>query len=272
MAKLYLKFEDRVIREIALSVGVVTIGRQPDNLLQIDNPAVSGHHARVYWEQDHYVLEDNDSFNGTHINNRRVSKVALNDGDVALIGKHTLVFSAQGGEEVLAQSKSSDRSVAMQSQVDKVRPPQLDPTVILDTKRAKEMLARAAAAASATGAPAASGNIEGSPVNGPRVPSGRRIGTLTVLKGKTNAKYYVLSSKLSVIGRSEMATIRLNRWFAPQIAASIQQREDGYFVVGAGKNSRIKVNDSEIGSNQKELKAGDTIEVAGVRATFGFEG
>ena len=43
----------------------------------------------------------------------------------------------------------------------------------------------------------------------------------------------MLSSKLSVIGKSELASIRLKRWFAPRIAASIQQGEDGYFI-GAG--------------------------------------
>src|ERR1700674_2226957 len=92
MAKLALKFQERALREVALSVGVVTIGRQPDNLLHIDNPAVSGHHAKVYWEGDHYVLEDTESFNGTYVNNHRISKVVLKDGDQVLIGKHTIEF------------------------------------------------------------------------------------------------------------------------------------------------------------------------------------
>src|ERR1017187_10006617 len=151
-AKLSLKFSDDVLREVALSVGVVTIGRQPDNLLQIDNPAVSGHHAKVYWEGDHYVLEDTESFNGTYINNRRISKVVLQDGDVVLIGKHTIAFHAQGGENVSAQHQTADRSMFLQHQLDKARPRQLDLTVVLDTRSAEKMRAQAAAAASAAGA------------------------------------------------------------------------------------------------------------------------
>ena len=85
MAKLYLKFEQAVLKECPLSQGVVTIGRMPDNLIHIDNPAVSGHHAKISWETDHYVLEDNNSTNGTYVNNRRVSKAALHDGDEILI-------------------------------------------------------------------------------------------------------------------------------------------------------------------------------------------
>jgi len=76
-AKLSLKFYDNVLREVALSGGVVTIGRQPDNLLRIDNPIVSGHHARIFWENNHYVLEDNESFNGTYVNNHTVSRRCL---------------------------------------------------------------------------------------------------------------------------------------------------------------------------------------------------
>ena len=274
MSKLYLKFEERVIKEIALTQGVVTIGRQPDNLLQVDNPAVSGHHAKVYWEAGHYTLEDSDSFNGTYVNNRRIRKVSLNDGDVVLIGKHTLVFSAQGGEQLSAQHKATDRSISLQSQLDQARPPQLDATMMLDTKKAKEMLVRAAAAASAAGASGlkAGGVAAKASTTNTEISRGRQIGTLTVTKGKTNGTHYVLTGKLSVIGRSKMATIRLARWFAPRIAASIQQREDGYFIVGAGRNTKVKVNDTEIGASQKELKAGDTIEVAGIIATFGYEG
>jgi pSer/pThr/pTyr-binding forkhead associated (FHA) protein len=274
MAKLYLRFEQRVIREITLSVGVVTIGRQPDNLLQIDNPAVSGHHAKVYWEGDHYVLEDTESFNGTYINNRRVSKVVLQDGDVVLIGKHTIAFQAQDSENVSTQHKTADRSVFLQQQLDKARPRQLDLTVVLDTRSAEKMRAQLAAAASATGGTGL--QVHGIGANSSAADAGvagrRKIGTLTVVGGKTNRQHYVLSSKLSVIGKSEMASIRLKRWFAPRIAASIQLREDGYYIVGAGRKSKVKVNDTEISAGKKELRAGDVIEVAGIRATFDYEG
>ena len=274
MARLYLKFDERVLREIALSSGVVTIGRQPDNLLQIDNPAVSGHHAKVYWEGDHYVLEDTESFNGTYINNRRISKVVLQDGDVVLIGKHTIAFQAQGSENVSTQHKTADRSVFLQHQLDKARPRQLDLTVVLDTRSAEKMRAQVAAAASAAGATGLQMyGIGANPSAADAEIAGRRkIGTLTVIDGKTNRPHYVLSSKLSVIGKSEMASIRLKRWFAPRIAASIQLREDGYYIVGAGRKSKVTVNDIEINAGKKELKAGDVIEVAGIRATFDYEG
>ncbi|MGC1785517.1 MAG: FHA domain-containing protein, partial [Terriglobales bacterium] len=92
MAELFLKFEDRILQEFLLSGGTVTIGRQPDNVLRIDNPAVSGHHAKVYAEGDHYVIEDSESFNSTYVNGQRISKMILKDGDNVTIGKHTIEF------------------------------------------------------------------------------------------------------------------------------------------------------------------------------------
>jgi predicted component of type VI protein secretion system len=257
---------------VALSVGVVTIGRQPDNLLRIDNPAVSGHHAKIYWEGGHCILEDTESFNGTYVNNRRIGKVTLKDGDVVLIGKHTLEFHAEVGEcDAFAQPRTKDRSMSWQAQLDKIRPPQLDPTMVLDTRKVREMLAKSGSTSSSRATVQTLDIGEIPSALSMQITGHRSIGTLTVIAGNTNRQHYVLSSKLSVIGKSEMASIRLRRWFAPRIAASIHQREDGYFLVAAGKNIKIRVNKTEVKDGQKELKAGDIIEVAGITATFDFE-
>src|SRR5262249_52614222 len=211
-----------VIKEVLLLGGIVTIGRQPDNVLRIDNPAVSGHHARVVWEADHYVLEDIESFNGTYVNNQRISKIVLMDRDKALIGKHTIEFRDQGSEDASTPHRTVLSSIASQAQVEKIKPPQLDRTVVLDTAKVKEMLAKAAAAASGAspGGVQASGSAECQPRVDARAGVRQTMGTLTVIEGRTERPYYVLTSKLTVIGKSEMAGIRLKKWFAPRVAAS----------------------------------------------------
>jgi hypothetical protein len=262
MAKLFLKFEDRILQELLLTGGIVTIGRQPDNHLRIDNPAVSGHHAKVYAEGDHYVIEDAESFNGTYVNGQRISKLVLKDGDSATIGKHTIEF------RVAAQYGILDSSVKMP----KVRPPQLDRTVFLDTAEAKEMLAQAAAAASSAGPTAIQrmGIAQSqSPVN-PAPAVHQTIGTLTIVKGRTDRQHYVLTGKLTLIGRSKMAGIRLKRWFTPNVAASIYRAEDGYFIAPSEDRVKVRVNDALVEGGQKQIEAGDVIEVAGIQAVFGF--
>jgi pSer/pThr/pTyr-binding forkhead associated (FHA) protein len=269
MVKLYLKFGDRVIQEVLLSDGVVTIGRHPDNLLRIDNPAVSGHHAKVYREGNRYVLEDTESFNGTYVNNHRIRKVILKDGDQALIGKHTIQFADQGSEYASAQHRTLACSGAKRLQVENANPPQLDCTVVLDTAKAKELFAKAAAAASAAESGVQTIRVAESPSPRQHIPGVRQsMGTLSIVKGRTDRKYYVLTSKLTVIGKSKMAGIRLRKWFAPRVAASIHRAEDSYFIAPSGNKVKIRVNDSEVRSGQKQLKAGDVIELADIKAVF----
>jgi hypothetical protein len=266
MAELFLKFEDRVLQELLLSGGTVTvtIGRQPDNIVRIDNPAVSGHHAKVYSEGDHYVIEDCESFNGTYVNGQRIGKAVLKDGDNVTIGKHTIEFRDEV-RPVSIPHGAHDSAVGGLP-----KPPQLDPTMVLDTAKAKEMLAKAAAAASPSG-PVTIRRVSiapGQPPVNPTPGALQTIGKLTIVKGRTDQPQYVLTSKLTLIGKSKMAGIRLKRWFAPRVAALIYRAEDGYFIAASEEKVKITVNDIVVEGGQKQLEAGDVIEVAGIKAVF----
>lgn len=268
MAELFLKFEDRVLQELLLSGAVVTIGRQPDNLFCIDNPAVSGHHAKVYVEGDRYVVEDAESFNGTYVNGQRISKAVLKDGDNVTIGKHTIEFRDEIRQDISAQPATAGSSVA--GQIAKAQPPQLDRTLVLDTAEAKEMVAKLAAAASSAGTVTV--HRVGSAQSLPPVSTTRAIsqpiGRLTIVKGRTDQQRYILTSKMTLMGRSTMAGIRLKGWFAPRVAASIYRADDCYFISPSEARIKIKVNDAIVESGQQRLEAGDVIEVAGVKAVF----
>ena len=267
MAELFLKFDDRVLQELLLSGGTVTIGRQPDNALRIDNPAVSGYHARVYAEGDHYAIEDCESFNGTFVNGQRISKVILKDGDNLTIGKHTIEF-----RDEVRPVAAPYGTPGTASEVHRPMPPQLDRTVVLDTAKAKEMLANAAAAASRAGSVVVRRvSIASSlPPVTPAIAVHQTVGALTIVNGRTDQQHYVLTSKLTLIGRSKMAGIRLKRWFAPRVAASIYRAEDGYFIAASGDRVKIQVNDTLLEGGPKQLEVGDVVDVAGIRAVFSF--
>ena len=88
MPKLVLKFNDQVLKEVPLGSAPVTIGRAPDNDLQIDNLAVSNHHARVYNEEGRMVLEDLDSLNGVFV--KMTGEEELQSGQIIRIGQELL--------------------------------------------------------------------------------------------------------------------------------------------------------------------------------------
>jgi predicted nucleic acid-binding Zn-ribbon protein len=72
-----------------------TVGRTPDNDLQIDASFISRHHAVILAGPIHTIIEDLNSTNGVRVNGRRVTRHPLKDGDVVLIGKTRFRFAVR---------------------------------------------------------------------------------------------------------------------------------------------------------------------------------
>lgn len=82
-----------------LSAGTFVIGRSDECDLHLPSePGVSKVHAKILAEGDHYVLEDNESRNGTIVNGHVVRRVMLADGDEIQICGCRLRFTQTGGE------------------------------------------------------------------------------------------------------------------------------------------------------------------------------
>lgn len=78
--------------EIALDTDLLTIGRNPESHLFLDDVTVSRHHARIIRDATGFVVEDLNSLNGTYVNRRRVERHHLIDGDELQIGKFKLAY------------------------------------------------------------------------------------------------------------------------------------------------------------------------------------
>jgi pSer/pThr/pTyr-binding forkhead associated (FHA) protein len=245
MAKLTLQFDSQVLNECAIGL-MATIGRLPDNTLVIDNPAVSSHHACVFRDGNHYVVEDLESTNGTFVNEQRVTRQVLRNGDVLLVGKHKLVFDEVGGGEP-ADSEEAARVIS-----------NLGDTVFLDTKKHRELLAKLREAqGDAAGV--------GMTVKMHTVPAAKVVGVLRVVSGKTERNEYMLEGRTSMIGKSTAALIRLQGWFKPDLAVAITRNGDGY--VASRLNGKTLINNRPL-DGRHELKKGDVLQVAGLTLEF----
>ena len=69
-----------------------SVGRTPDNDLQIDAKFISRHHAVILAGPAHAIIEDLNSTNGVMVNNRRITRQPLKDGDNVIIGKTAFRF------------------------------------------------------------------------------------------------------------------------------------------------------------------------------------
>lgn len=64
-----------------------TIGRTPDNDIQVNANYVSRHHAVLLTSSEHCIVEDLNSTNGIAVNGQRVTRQMLQEGDIVTIGK-----------------------------------------------------------------------------------------------------------------------------------------------------------------------------------------
>jgi adenylate cyclase len=72
-----------------------TLGRHPDNSIQVLDRIVSKNHCHIDLVDDHYVLKDLGSLNGTYVNAERVNgQRALKAGDEITLGSTKIVFDA----------------------------------------------------------------------------------------------------------------------------------------------------------------------------------
>jgi pSer/pThr/pTyr-binding forkhead associated (FHA) protein len=237
MAKLSLMFEQKMVKEIPIGSRPVRIGRSPDNDLVVDNLAVSNDHARVYFESGRLVVEDRGSLNGTFVNDLRVERATLHDGDSIWIGKHHIKVDATGDAPLPYESGRKTTAGS------------INETMVLDTKVRRDMLQQAAAMGERT--QFAAGRI--------------KVPTIVVLSGRTDCKEYILTNKLTTIGKSAMATIKLRGWFKPQMAAQINQRDDGYYI---GSGAKVPIVNGVSIPGPTKLDDGDLVEVSGVRLNF----
>jgi pSer/pThr/pTyr-binding forkhead associated (FHA) protein len=241
MAKMVLSMNGAVQGEFPLEKERISIGRKPDNDIQIDNLAVSGKHALIITILDDSFLEDLGSTNGTYVNGKLVKKHALRNGDVIGLGKHELKYV---NEHATADDEEFEKTMI-------IRP---------GSASAAVEAAKAAEAAAGAAAPDMDTTTGGTRKPTPPAGGGMPLGRLQVLNGPIAGKELELTKALITLGKP-----------GTQVAV-ISRRPQGYFLThieGDGTNDNFPVvNESPIGPQAYAIKNGDIIELAGIKMEF----
>ncbi len=120
MPKLQISLPDGTEATHDLTEDVITVGRLPDNTIQIDDASVSSHHAELTLEGGDYVLADLESTNGTKVNGAVHSHGKLQDGDVVRFGKIESVYASENPAD--AQPMPEESVIELQPAESSVRP------------------------------------------------------------------------------------------------------------------------------------------------------
>lgn len=206
MLQILLKFNKSVLKVFQSDKAEITIGRNLKNDLQIDNLAVSNFHARIERSQDKYFIEDLNSTNGTYVNEEKIARCELQDGDTASIGKHSLTFLLEGGA-------SGGRGLSES---------EMEQTMMLDTVKQRELVKKAE----------------------PFFPESPA--RLKVQEGETSQDEYQLTSRLTEIGKGGSCQVRLEGLFAPKNLAYITRDPMGYTLIPGDNAGKLRLNGASI--------------------------
>jgi pSer/pThr/pTyr-binding forkhead associated (FHA) protein len=243
MAKLILSFDGAMLKTIELNKERVTIGRRPDNDIQVDNLAVSGQHAVVTTVLNDSVIEDMHSTNGTMVNGSLVQKHLLQHGDTIEIGKHLIKYVVEN--TVAAPYQDFAKTMVIRkpdagAMAAAAHPAPAAPAPMQATFAAPAAHAPAPAAAAAAATPA-------------------REAGLQILTGANAGRVLELNKSLTTLGK------------AGHQVAVFTRRPVGFFVTHVEGDVFPLVNGAPIGTQAHQLNDQDTIEIAGTKMSFFYK-
>lgn len=244
MAKLTLSMDGLLLKEFPLTKERTTIGRKPQNDIQIDNLAISGEHAVIVTILNDAFLEDLGSTNGTQVNGQPIKKHFLQNGDVIELGKYRLKYH----KEAQQQTAQADFEKTM------IMRPGMVPKPSEQSNEQSMMGATQAGAATDHAVPySAPRSIEQATVAPP--PALPR-GALQILSGANAGKELELTKTLSSLGKPGV-----------QVAV-ITRRPQGYFITHVEGAVFPSVNGKLLDAQAHPLHDHDIIELAGTKMEF----
>lgn len=93
MIEIDVSLKGRPVRSYRFEKGPISIGRDPQSDIHLDNPGVSRRHAQIVQTGNRFEVLDVGSSNGTFVNGMPASERTVGDGDVIQVGKFALRVS-----------------------------------------------------------------------------------------------------------------------------------------------------------------------------------
>jgi pSer/pThr/pTyr-binding forkhead associated (FHA) protein len=253
MPKLILSMDGLVLKEIVLSKERTTIGRKPNNDVQIDNLAISGQHAVLTCILDDTFLEDLNSTNGTYVNGQPIRKHVLHNNDVIELGKYRLKYLVEGGP-VMAQNELVDTAALKPFEIGTVINP--DASVPASPTSATGSRTQVLTASQRGGGRASNSITTTTSVEGLL----HALGVVQILSGSNVGRELELAKPVTTLGKPG------------QQVAVITRREQGYFLTHVEGATFPLVNGKTLDGQAYHLENHDVIEVAGVKMEFFLRG
>jgi pSer/pThr/pTyr-binding forkhead associated (FHA) protein len=231
-AFIQLCLNDEVLAEYEVRAPVISIGRSPECDIVIDNAAVSAFHAILSQVDGKLFVEDAASTNGVMTDGVKTHAVELAPGEsVQIAGKYSLrLVDAPTRTTTEASGKN-----ASESAVAPIAPIE-GATILVSTTTLAKMS------------------------------QSTRPAYLTLSQpGQPSWIVRIEKSAIS-IGRKRSCDIRVGGWFAPATLATVERRNDGFYL--ATTHTNAVVVDGENVNGECRLEEGSRIQLGNVSGVF----
>lgn len=242
------------------------IGRNADCDVRLPDAAVSNHHVEIVRIKGRCFIEDLSSTNGTYLNERRVMRSEIHDGDVIEVGRQRLKVFLQLDEQDDAAGESTAMTIAQQDAGSNTEHTHEQPSVQsallknpLSSPSRRSSIVRAVARSTVSDeTQRAVRQLEQSVRKRRSRTAELPIAILRLLTGKEPEESVVL----------DRPTIELST--GRRCIAFVSRRPSGYYFIPASENEATRVNGVSSQPPGRALFHRDVIDVAGVAMEFRF--
>ena len=261
MPTLTLKLKTKSFGKYSLKKGAsLTIGRRETNDIVIDDPAVSGHHAKIDCLGDRFVLIDLQSKNGSFVNEQLITSQWLKHGDIITIGEHSLVFNYQKSKQGRDQETDPfDETAVMNTTAHRRMMIKSNPTKSINVMRFWDKSQHR-------------GKVKDilPDVSEPSAEAQKRepAGVLIYLSGGTGQ--FKLTREITTIGKHPTSDIVVKGLLMDPTAVMIRKKSDGFYLEYLGGTPKPKVNDKTV-KKSTILNDLDIIEIGSVCLQFSID-
>ena len=261
MPTLTLSLNNKFVKAYKLKKGAaLTIGRRQDNDIVIDDPAVSGHHAKIDVLGERLVLTDLQSKNGSFVNEQLVQSQWLKDEDVITIGEHSLLLNDDSKKQAPADDvEDFDETQAMNTTQYRQMMTKSNPTKSINAVRFWDQNQNRGKVRNV--APSAPEAPTDDPIKEP-------VGTLDYLDGGVGR--IILTRKIMTIGTDPTSDVVIKGLLMDPTAATINKTPEGFCFNYIGGRPRPKINGAPA-DGSTFLAASDIIQIGSARLQFSIE-
>ena len=281
-------------QRLALNRAVVSIGREEDNDIWLDDETSSRYHAELAWDAEQAYITDCDSLNGVLLNGRRIrGTLVIKSGDLLEIGAHRFLFemaerpSPQSEQDDLLLHHRRRPSVTLDG-VDSDTPDQFTrtpssasafPTKPLEQKDDFEFDSLKVSSVAHQLPPSTPGEIEVAPgafdaweetgrLDPVAPPRPDRPGGLCVIcNGELVGRSFLLDRPVITVGRASESDIIIYDISISRRHAQFLRQANGDYVQDLASRNGTKVNDERL-TAPRLLQRGDIICLGIIRLEY----